>query len=325
MVHYEIVDSQVSTKLVHPESLFEHEQELARNFVERYSLTPGSEIENCPICGNERNEVLFEKWGQKYAICTNTWSLCLASMPKEEVLKEYFHTSELARFRASEFYQDKVASNRSEFWKSQVEWIDGRIKRYLGSSMYDIIDWGTKSISWYETLKSAAFIKNIYIKDPLPPVVEVDTQEKVDAVCLMDVIQRQSNPKNIFKQANGILKVDGLIIATCRAGSGFDILSLKGHSDSVFPFEHICLPSPQGMKLLLEQAGFEVLEITTPGLLDVDFVRKNAAGVPKDQYFQRYILSQSNELVFERLQTFLQRNNLSSHLRVVARKVEDRK
>ena len=325
MVHYEIVDSKVNTMVVHPQSLFEHEQELAKDFVEGHSSNSNSSIGNCPVCGHRRDEVLFEKWGQKYAICTNTWSLSLASMPEEEVLKEYFFTSELAQFRASQYFQDKVAENRSEFWESQVEWIDGRIKRYLGADKYDIVDWGTKSVSWYEALKDAQFIKNIFIKDPLPPVTEIDIQEKVDAVCLMDVIQRQSNPGNILKQVNEALKADGLIIATCRAGSGFDILSLREHSDSVFPFDHICLPSPQGMKLLLEQAGFEVLEITTPGLLDVDFLRKNAGGISKDQYFQRFILAQSNELVFERLQTFLQHNNLSSHLRVVARKVEGKK
>ena len=323
MIRYEIVDSKVNEMVVHPESLFDHEQELARNFVENHNVS--SNIDNCPICGHRRDEVLFEKWGQKYVICTETWSLCLASMPDKEILKEYFYTSELAQFRASKYYQDEVAKKRVEFWKSQAEWIDGRIKRYSGGGKYDVVDWGTKVVSWYETLKDASFVKNIYIKDPLPPVKEIDFNDKVDVVCLMDVIQRHTHPGSLLKDIYGALKAGGLVIATCRAGSGFDILSLRENSESVFPFDHICLPSPQGVKLMLEQAGFEVLEITTPGLLDVDFLRKGAASVSKDQYFQRFVLAQQSELVFESLQAFLQRNNLSSHLRVVARKVEGKR
>lgn len=323
LVHYEVFDSQVNAAVIHPKSLFENERELAKAFAERYKVD--SRIEDCPICGCARDEVIFEKWGQKYAICPNTWSLSLASMPEEKVWKEYFYTSELAQFRASAYFQEEVARKRAEFWRSHAEWIDGRVKRYLGSGLYDVIDWGTKAVSWYEELKEASFAKSVYVKDPLPPVEEMTARDSVDIVCLMDVIQRQCKPRKLLEQVQKALKPDGILIAACRAGSGFDILSLREHSDSVYPFDHIFLPSPQEMKLLLEGAGFEILEITTPGLLDVDFLRKGSADIPKDQYFQRYILSQPDELVFERLQAFLQRNNLSSHLRVVARKVVNEK
>lgn len=323
MVHYEIIDSGINTSIIHPKTLFECEQELAKAFAERYSVD--AHIENCPICGSKRDEIIFQKWGQSYAICSNTWSLSLAVMPQEEVWREYFYTSELAMFRSSKYFQDEVAKKRAEFWKSQAEWIDGRIKRYLGSERYNVIDWGTKAISWYETLINAPFIRNLFIKDSLPPVEENYEEAAADAIFLMDAIQRQAQPQKLLKEIHDALRDGGLLIATCRSGSGFDILSLRENSASVFPFDHIFLPSPQGMKLMLEESGYEILEITTPGLLDVDFLKKGADLIPKDQYFQRYILSQSDELTFERLQIFLQRNNLSSHLRVVARKVVNKR
>ena len=76
------------------------------------------------------------------------------------------------------------------------------------------------------------------------------------------------------------------------------------------------------MSLLLKQVGFELLELSTPGLLDVQLMGRAGDRIPMHQYFQRYITSQCDEKVLERLQGFLQQNNLSSHLRVVAQKPE---
>ena len=111
-----------------------------------------------------------------------------------------------------------------------------------------------------------------------------------------------------------------MLVATCRAGSGFDVLTLRERAESIFPLDHLFLPSPRGIQQLLQQAGFEVLEITTPGLLDMQYIKIAAAHIPGDQFFQRYLLQMMDGPFFESMQGFLQRNNLSSHLRCVARR-----
>ena len=72
------------------------------------------------------------------------------------------------------------------------------------------------------------------------------------------------------------------------------------------------------MQILLRQAGFEMLELTTPGLMDMKYIQNLKHKIPSDQYFLRYIMETGDELLLERMQGFLQRNNLSSHLRCVA-------
>jgi hypothetical protein len=74
------------------------------------------------------------------------------------------------------------------------------------------------------------------------------------------------------------------------------------------------------MEILLDEAGFDVLEITTPGLFDMKYIQKAKAHIPKDQYFARYIADLGDDLILERMQGFLQRNNLSSHVRCVAKR-----
>ena len=58
------------------------------------------------------------------------------------------------------------------------------------------------------------------------------------------------------------------------------------------------------MDLAIEKTGFDVLEIATPGILDAELVKKMQDVIPKDQYFQRYLASQLDEVSQERLQQF---------------------
>jgi hypothetical protein len=131
------------------------------------------------------------------------------------------------------------------------------------------------------------------------------------------MFQRATQPKRIIQCLKGRLNPKGLIILSCRSGAGFDILSLRENSDSIFPYDHICLPSPRGIQTLLESSGYEVLEITTPGLLDMQLIRDGK--LPRDQLFQRYLKESVSVTEDAEIQAFLARMKLSSHLRVVAR------
>ena len=133
-------------------------------------------------------------------------------------------------------------------------------------------------------------------------------------------MQRAPEPQRILASVSDLLLPGGLAFITCRSGTGFDILTLREHSQSIFPLDHLCLPSPRGMQVMLENAGLRVIELATPGLLDVEYVKNDLQHIPHEQYFQRYIMAQSDNRALERLQQFLQHNNLSSYLQVVAQK-----
>ena len=318
-MRYEFTDETIREDDIHPDAIFAEERRLAASFVKATALP--DRIEPCPICGAERTEVLFEKWGAQYAICPASWTIGLGAPPDEQTLRNYFHSSELASFRTSDSYQRTIAEKRKELWEGQIGWIEGRVSRYLGNEKYVSIDWGSKFTGWINYLRTAAFVSELHISDALPPVLESGSQDApADIAILIDVIQRDRRPGDLMRKIAARLNPGGLLIATCRAGSGFDVLTLRERSSSIFPFDHLLLPSPKGVRRLLEQSGFEVLEIVTPGLMDARYIRSAADHIPKEQYFQRYIVGLEDEALLDRLQGFLQRNNLSSHLRCVARK-----
>lgn len=319
MIHYEFTDVSIREEDIHPDFIFDREMELARDFVTRRRIS--EDIQPCPVCGTARDEIFFQKWGCQYAICPETWTISLASLPDEEVLLDYYHHSELSVFRASREYQDAVSKKRMNLWDSQVSWIEGRVSRHLGNEKYVVIDWGSRLVGWTEFLDTAPFVDTLVLQEPLSPINEsTGIDEKADIVLLINVLQRMPQPQRLLERIAQKLKPGGLLIASCRAGSGFDILTLREKSESIFPLDHILLPSPKGMHVLLERAGFTVLELTTPGFLDMKYVKKAKENIRQDQYFQRYIMDQEDELLLERMQGFLQRNNLSSLLHCVAQK-----
>jgi hypothetical protein len=319
VIRYEFIDTAIREDDIHPDNIYKKEKKLAKAFVNDLKIS--KEIISCPICGTTRSEILFMKWGFQYAICPESWSLSLASLPGEDEILKYYYDSELSHFRSSQKYQNIVLEKRKDLWDRQLGWMEGRISRYLGNDKYNVIDWGGKFVGWVELLDTASFVKNLFVLESLPPIQKDENyDDTAEIVCLMEVLQREIKPLDLLKRISKKLNSGGLLIISCRAGSGFDIVTLREKSESVFPLDHIFLPSPQGMEYLLKKAGFDLLEITTPGLMDMKYIKNVCEKIPKNQFFLRYIMEKGDDLLLERMQGFLQRNNLSSHLRCIARK-----
>ena len=70
----------------------------------------------------------------------------------------------------------------------------------------------------------------------------------------------------------------------------------------------------------IENAGFEVIEASTPGRLDVEMVKKTYEKRPDIplESFWKYIFSCRNESALHSLQEYLQQFQLSSHVRIAA-------
>lgn len=325
MVRYEYINLAISDQHIHPNETFGIERNLAKTFVESINLEDLQPFLPFGVTSEKINvEPFFEVWDYAYNLDLDNWSVFLNEIPANEIIQSYFYNSELANFRATKEYQELVTNRRSDLWEGLLSWIESRIDRHLGHDAYDAVIWGPKFVGWMDLLYGADFIKEIQVKEPLPPIRPdkkiQDKEYEADVLILIDVIQRSVDPFDLLVRSGKNLKTDGLLILCTRSGSGFDILSLRGNSEYIFPMDHIFLPSPKGVGALLDAAGYEILEMATPGLMDIRYIQKAQAKIPKDQYIMRYILSLEDELLFERMQHFLQRNNLSSHLRCIAKK-----
>ena len=114
----------------------------------------------------------------------------------------------------------------------------------------------------------------------------------------------------------------GLLLATTTLISGFDLQVLWDRSNSIFPPDRLNLLSVEGLTKLLERHGLNLLEFSTPGMFDVEIVRRAILSDPDADWprFIRYLVEKRDENAFDALQEYLQRFRLSSFARVVGRK-----
>lgn len=306
MIRYEFIDRNVSEADIHPKDVFENERELAFEFIKEKKLS------------GDQKSFLFKRYNIPYYFDVRK-NLLASVKISEELHYEYFFNSPLSRLRASEDYQQKVKSLRSHTWKSYIEWIEGRCFRYLeDTSEVETLDIGSRSVGWVEELKESKLLKRLSLLEPLPPIASVALDDKqYDVVIAFNIIQRELNPLNLLKKIENKLSGDGIAVLSFRSGTGFDVLALKEKGKSIFPLDHLFLPSIEGISSLLEEANLEVLEITTPGQLDAEIVKSAVEqGMSSDP-----LLNHLFETVpSEEIQSFIQKNNLSSHVRVVAKR-----
>ena len=109
---------------------------------------------------------------------------------------------------------------------------------------------------------------------------------------------------------------------SARIGTGFDILVLKEHAQ-IYPYEYVSLLSKQGIERVLRHAGFEMLDYSTPGSMDVGYVKNKLPFVSSENLFVKNLISNSDQLLLDEFQRFLQKSGMSSYAHIVAKKVDE--
>jgi hypothetical protein len=318
MFGYEVHDGLSMEEVFHGRlSFFEQEVSLARDFVLK-SAKAADEPVRCPVCGAHLNSAFFEKWGVAYFLCVECWTTFAPALPEE--VRGFENNSSLTVLRRSEEFQDKTRQSREILWRSLIKWIEQRVRRYTDAPLpCRALIRGVRHTGLLELLRAVPLFLTIDVKGSIITPDHYD-ENGYDAAFCLDTLQRRTDPSVYLRSMHGLLLPGGLFFLNTRVGTGFDLLTLKGRAETVFPYEHIFLPSVKSLTLLLEKAGFIVLEASTPGMFDVAHVYKQRDALDESDLFARFLASEYNERMFSDFQKFLQKHGLSSTVRVVARK-----
>lgn len=149
-----------------------------------------------------------------------------------------------------------------------------------------------------------------------------DTRGRVEAATLFESLDRVDDPARLLRAVVARLAPGGLLFVTSLVSSGFDVavLGLKNMYLYYPPDRANCF-SLRGLERLLTEAGLALLEVSTPGVLDVEIVQAHAQRDPSLPLsgFERQLLS-ADRRTLEAFQIFLQRNRMSSFARIIGRK-----
>ncbi|WP_435011807.1 methyltransferase domain-containing protein (plasmid) [Tundrisphaera lichenicola] len=289
-------------------------------------------LSSCPACGSSSLAMAFSRHGYEYVECHDCRSLWASPRPSAEQMRWYLHDSPAALFRSDPKYVDSIRGRLQDValgYADLMEDLAGRV-RCPGW----VVLFGPRTPVAIDRIARRG-ISPIAVVDRLPPFDDLGgtDQKTFDSlaelgpgsarlVAAFDILEHDCDVAAFLAEAHRVLAPDGVLVATARAGSGFDVQVLWEHAD-VFPAEHINLISVEGVQTLLDRTGFEALEVSTPGQLDVQIIRRihDQRGVPLPR-FLNYILSHRDASSLERFQAFIQEQRLSSHLRVIARKLK---
>jgi hypothetical protein len=140
-------------------------------------------------------------------------------------------------------------------------------------------------------------------------------------VILLEGLDRSHHPRKLLEALAALVPQNGLLFLTALLSSGFEMRILQGASLYLFPPDKAHCLSSKGIEEALKSLKFDVLEASTPGVLDCDSILQHRqAGVSFSlSSFEQAVL-ESPEETRHAFQTFLQQAGLSSFGRFVVRR-----
>jgi Methyltransferase domain len=286
----------------------------------------------CPACGSSKLEAGFAKNGLDYLQCYDCRSLWASPRPSFEQYRWYLHESPAAQFRCDPEYLRDIEGRMRDVALRRADQLESLAGQVSGSGW--IVQVGPRNPMVLEQLQRRGR-GPLACVNPLPPyrslsgpdiTIHADLTQlaarSAKIVAVFDSFEHERDIEGLMAQAHRVLVPGGYLVVAARSGSGFDVQVLWEYAD-VSPLEHLNLISVEGMQIVLVRYGFEVLEFSTPGQLDVQVVQRlraeKGAALPR---FLEYLLSHRDAICHEKLQDFIQEQRLSSHMCLIARKRE---
>jgi len=322
---------------IRPSALLSQYYELTRASVAsiaRASLV----VAACPACAGDRSDVAFEKIGLSYRLCRTCGSLFLSPRPTEPVLMHYYRTSAAARFWREEIRRETSVMRLEKLIRPRAEWIADALAEHAphATTALDASPGGSGlltelQVRWPALTRATAVHPTADLDldgdgdgiEVLPVgLAGLETGQKTDVVVAFDTIDRAADVGQLVAQAARVLRPGGLFFVGASCASGFDVQVLWDRSPTIMPPDKLNVLSVDGFRQLFSNGGWEILEFSTPGMFDVENVRRAIGADPSGPWPRaiRQLTSESAETARVELQEYLQRHRLASFARLVVRR-----
>jgi len=287
---------------------------------------------NCPGCLNKNTEFAFKKIEFEFRSCSNCGSIFVSPRPTSDTLRAFCKNSRAGFFFRNTFLENEAEARVKNIFSYRIQWIMGLIEEYLPDAEI-FLDYATKYPTLLREVNNVGFFKSLITVLPecfehenlLPESIKIirnnnKIKDDIDIFTAFEVVERVFDPVELFNYAYSACKKNGLFLITSTTSSGFEYQILREHSPNIIPVDRLNLLSLEALTSQLEKAGFEIIEVSTPGRLDVEIVKKayeKNPDIPLDAFW-KYLFRYRNESALHSLQEYLQQFQLSSHVRIAA-------
>lgn len=284
----------------------------------------------CPACHSNRVDHAFTYQRLNYRRCQECEMLYISPAPTEDQHLEFVKNSRAMAFwrecQSSEMqaarlpmYQERVAFTSST-WKA------------LNLKPKSVLELGAGNGEFAELLAAQYPELQIVLLEPqclnlnVPSIKIIhegfaaleNADHQFDSVIAWELIEHILEPDEFLKLVLKVLKPGSPLVLSTPNERSVETRKLKTESTNIM-FDHVRLYNPKAIRLLLERNGFRVVEISTPGKLDLERISAYQSSCPKafeEDPCLRLILD--NPKTADAFQAFLQSHLLSSHMRIIA-------
>lgn len=339
MTHQPIISEKLSEKELCPDGLLKGQEAAFLRDIGRLQSRQSQFVEvRCPACMATQSEKVFEKFSFRYVCCSGCGTIYMNPRPSPELMAAYYADSENYRFWATFIFPASEEARREKIHKPWLNRIIEYCDRH-GVQKGTLVEVGPGFGTFASLATCSGVFKRVIAVEPTPELARAcvergvavinkriedihDEIEEADIVVSFEAIEHLFQPRLFLQQTAGLLKPGGLLVLSCPNGQGFDISLLGGKALAVDP-EHVNFFNPGSLTMLVEGCGFEVLEVTTPGRLDAEFVRmavlEGKYDVSDNPFLKRILIDEWERLGWP-FQQFLAQYGLSSHMWMAARK-----
>lgn len=296
----------------------------------------------CPACGEAGQVGEFVKHGFEYVSCLACGTLYVSPRPTAEMINRFYRESDSSRYWAEKFFPLTAAARMEAIFRPRAKMISDLVERFGAPRPRVLADVGAGIGLFLDAAKETDAFDEVVGIEPgqdlakvcrqrghrviEAPVEEVSGDDvRASVVTSFEVFEHLSDPKAFLESKARLLMPGGLLIFTTLTVSGFDLQVLWDQSKSISPPHHINFASVQGFGDLVRRCGLDLVDVSTPGKLDLDIVR-NMLIEDENLSVPRFVRTMLRETAAadvnlgEDFQRFLQAHRLSSHACVVARK-----
>ncbi len=292
----------------------------------------------CPACNADRGRLAFQKYTLDYQRCGDCRTIYINPRPTEDQLADFYRNSQNYEYWNKYIFPATEDARREKIFKPRAERVREICKKQKMKPK-TLVEVGAGFGTFCEEVQKLGFVEKVIAVEPTPGLAQtcrakglnviespVEKAEfapgSVDLVCSFEVLEHLFDPADFIEKCAKIMRPGGLAVITNPNGEGFDVVVSPEHSGTV-DVEHLNYFNPDSMRVLFERFGFEVLEVTTPGKLDAELVRKMFLSEQlkrEDDPFLYQVLVERWDDLADDFQEFVAGHNLSSHMWTIARK-----
>lgn len=272
--------------------------------------------------------------GLEYVRCPACESIFLCQIASPSEWERLLRKVAEYRHSPSAFHSGIIQSRYENVYAPKLEWIEStlRLQDVARPRVMEVVTPPCEFTALLERSGSFAEVFSVNEMELVRDGTRDNRQEgrtgvegagfgRVQAAILLESLDRVDDPVALLRGTWKHLSDGGLLFVTALVRSGFDMTVLGLRNLYLYPPDRANCFTLRGLELLLSRVGFTLLEVSTPGVLDVEIVQGHLRHDPSLPLsaFERQLMVVDSE-TRATFQSFLQQHGLSSFGRIVARK-----